>query len=84
MIMVAIGWIDFNAINKTTNWLDSYTGIRTYEKDKYDRRLGFNLPYFQTAETALEFMLKHPGKCCQVDLDCVSRFGIQPKELSCA
>ena len=80
---VVIAWIAGRTpceSNKHTPWdgtvtfLDSYHGIRVYEKDKYDSRLDmereFLLPFFDEPELALEHMQRHEGHrgMCQIAL----------------
>ena len=55
-------------------FLNSYQGIRVYEKDRYDPRLDmgreFPIPYFDEPELAIEYMQATNGQwgMCQIAL----------------
>jgi hypothetical protein len=69
----------------TINTLNSYCGVRVYEKDKLDSRVtmgGENPPYFRNAHEALEFLKNNPGisGMCQLDTRAASAFGFTKDE----
>jgi len=47
---------------------DSEGPLRCYEKDRYDLRLGADLPYFETAKDSVSWMAAHLGEPCQLEL----------------
>lgn len=54
------------------NFLDSYNGVRIYDKDRLDPRLLTKneptLPYFDDMSVAHTYMSANPNKCIQLDL----------------
>lgn len=54
------------------NMLNSYNGVRIYEKDKLDSRLITKeeptLPYFDDMIAAQKYMYENPDKLIQLDL----------------
>lgn len=62
------------------NCLDSYVGTRVYKKDCLDPRLLSlskpSLRFFDTLDSAMEYMAEHPNEQIQLDLREARRCGL--------
>lgn len=74
---IAIVWMR-SASAEELQFLSGFGGVRLYEKDAYDPRVGEDLPYFLSHKDALKWMLEHLGDPCQIDVCALARFGIEP------
>lgn len=64
---VIIIWSSAEKLDKgIVHTLNSYTGTRVYEKDRYDGRLGEGVPYIETYQEAEKYMRANPDKPVQI------------------
>lgn len=68
-IRVILCWMSSNNENlNTISYGRPLATVRVYEKDKYDARVGQDLPFFDDASAAFGYMKSKPGVdgVCQV------------------
>lgn len=74
--LVAIVW-DIDLADDTLRTLQYGDGsTRVYEKDKYDGRLGPDIPYCGTGDALLEAVKKDPKAMVQLDISLAYALGI--------